>query len=209
MPRLNLSESETRALILDEAERLFLEIGYDKTTVADIARACGFSSSNVHRVFGTKAVINRAIAARALHGKFEAALAAADAHDDAAEKIRAFTWSIYQSTLTTFTDQRRVHHMVSCAIDERWEEVQNYRMALLNAQRGFIRYGVERGEFHVENVDDAGAVLHISTMRFCHPLCLAELDDAEDGASFEAWFNYTMRALQYRLPEEARASALP
>ncbi|MEM9284527.1 MAG: helix-turn-helix domain-containing protein, partial [Pseudomonadota bacterium] len=81
MPRLNLSEAETRDLILDEAGRLYTEIGYDKTTIADIARACGFSSANVHRVFGTKARINRAMAERKLQGQLAAARATAFAEE--------------------------------------------------------------------------------------------------------------------------------
>ena len=42
---------ETRRKIVDTAERLFREIGYQKTTVADIAKALRMSSANVYRFF--------------------------------------------------------------------------------------------------------------------------------------------------------------
>jgi len=61
MRRLNLSEEETRALILENAYALFNDVGFNKTTIADIAKACGFSSANVHKYFGTKSAINQAI----------------------------------------------------------------------------------------------------------------------------------------------------
>lgn len=195
MPRLNLTEAETRNLILDEADRLFTEIGYDKTTVADIARACGFSSSNVHRVFGTKGHINRAIAKRKLQGKIEAARAAAEAEESAAKRLGAFYATIHRNTYDMFIDNSRIHQMVAAAIEERWEEVVHYRCALMESGKAIIRYGVERGEFQVDDVDAASRALHASGMRYCHPLAVAEMDDAPDDVPFDVWLNYTLRAL--------------
>src|SRR6266403_3702193 len=44
------------------AERLFREIGYQKTTVADIARALRMSPANVYRFFDSKKSINEGVA---------------------------------------------------------------------------------------------------------------------------------------------------
>ena len=52
---------ETRKRILDEARGLFRTYGYAKTTVADIAQACGMSPANVYRFFASKAAINDTI----------------------------------------------------------------------------------------------------------------------------------------------------
>src|SRR3977135_3717133 len=52
---------ETRSRILKEAERLFRHYGYSKTTVADIADACGMSSANVYRFFSSQSQINEAL----------------------------------------------------------------------------------------------------------------------------------------------------
>ena len=195
MPRLNLSEEETRSLILEEADRLFTEIGYDKTTVADIARACGFSSSNVHRVFGTKSVINRAIASRKMEGKLNHARQEAERHDQAVERLETFYRTIHQTTYDTWTENKRVHQMVAAAIDERWEEVRNYRIGLMNSVKRIIAYGVERGEFRVDDIDAAAHALHISGVRYCHPLAVAEMDDEPDDAAFDVWLNFALRAL--------------
>ena len=51
----------TRAAIVEAAERLFRTLGYQKTTVADIARALRMSPANVYRFFPSKAAINEAI----------------------------------------------------------------------------------------------------------------------------------------------------
>ena len=47
-------ETDIRARILTTAERLFREIGYQKTTVADIARELRMSPANVYRFFDSK-----------------------------------------------------------------------------------------------------------------------------------------------------------
>ena len=58
-------ETEQRARIVATAERLFREIGFQKTTVADIARELRMSPANVYRFFGAKSEINAAVARHA------------------------------------------------------------------------------------------------------------------------------------------------
>ena len=65
------TQAETRRKIVETAERLFREIGYQKTTVADIAKALRMSSANVYRFFDSKKSINQAVAERTM-GEIEA-----------------------------------------------------------------------------------------------------------------------------------------
>ena len=58
------SAPTTRCRILAAAERFFREIGYQKTTVADIAKSLGMSPANVYRFFDSKRSINEAVVAR-------------------------------------------------------------------------------------------------------------------------------------------------
>ena len=48
--------------IVETAERLFRQYGYQKTTVADIAAELGMSPANVYRFFASKAAITEAVA---------------------------------------------------------------------------------------------------------------------------------------------------
>src|ERR1700754_1675025 len=68
-------ETGTRERILVVAERLFREIGYQKTTVADIARVLRMSPANVYRFFDSKRGIHEAVARR-LMGEVETAATA-------------------------------------------------------------------------------------------------------------------------------------
>src|SRR5512146_1633540 len=55
-------ESDTHERILVVAERLFRQIGYQKTTVGDIAKELRMSPANVYRFFESKKAIHQAVA---------------------------------------------------------------------------------------------------------------------------------------------------
>lgn len=74
MPEVENTNPETRDLILATAEAHLRRFGYARTTVSEIARACGMSHANVYRFFKTKADIIDAVVARSL-GDTEKALA--------------------------------------------------------------------------------------------------------------------------------------
>ena len=63
-------ETDTRERILVVAERLFRQIGYQKTTVADIAKELRMSPANVYRFFDSKKSIHEGVA-RSLMGEVE------------------------------------------------------------------------------------------------------------------------------------------
>ena len=72
-------EADTRERILVVAERLFREIGYQKTTVADIAKVLRMSPANVYRFFDSKKAIHEGVA-RGLMGGVEDAAQAIASH---------------------------------------------------------------------------------------------------------------------------------
>jgi len=64
-------EKDTHRQIVEVAERLFRQIGFQKTTVADIARELHMSPANVYRFFAAKSEINAAVCLDIL-GRIEA-----------------------------------------------------------------------------------------------------------------------------------------
>jgi len=65
-------EPDTRERILVVAERLFRQLGYQKTTVADIAKELRMSPANVYRFFDSKKSIHEGVC-RVLMGEVEEA----------------------------------------------------------------------------------------------------------------------------------------
>ena len=80
---------ETRARIVETAEKLFREIGFQKTTVADIARELRMSPANVYRFFGSKAEINGAVARHLLSSIADASVAIVEGPGSAGDRLRA------------------------------------------------------------------------------------------------------------------------
>ena len=68
-----IKEADTRGRIVAAAERLFHQFGYQKTTVADIAKDIGMSSANVYRFFESKKQMQR-IRRTVTHGRGRAGL---------------------------------------------------------------------------------------------------------------------------------------
>src|SRR5438045_9673213 len=85
---LEHTEADTRARILVTAERLFREIGYQKTTVADIAKALRMSPANVYRFFDSKKSINAGVARRLMGEVEQASQVIVRKPDRAAARLR-------------------------------------------------------------------------------------------------------------------------
>lgn len=62
-PRGGRIRERNRLLIIDAAEKVFAERGFDGATTAQIAEVAGLAKSNVHYYFGTKEAIYRAVVA--------------------------------------------------------------------------------------------------------------------------------------------------
>src|SRR3982751_1889897 len=89
-------ETDTRERILVVAERLFRQIGYQKTTVADIAKELRMSPANVYRFFDSKKSIHEGVA-RGLMGEVEtAAQTIAAGRGPAAQRLRELLSTIHR-----------------------------------------------------------------------------------------------------------------
>src|SRR3954468_2291197 len=105
-------EPDTRERILVVAERLFREIGYQKTTVADIAKVLRMSPANVYRFFDSKKAIHEGVA-RGLMGEVEdAAHAIASRPGPAADRLRELMTSIHRMNAQRYVGNSKLHEMV-------------------------------------------------------------------------------------------------
>src|SRR5256885_6715031 len=114
-------ETDVRERILVTAERLFREIGYQKTTVADIAKALRMSPANVYRFFDSKRSINAGVARR-LMGEVEgASLTIATAPQSATERLRELLTAVHRMNSERYIADSKMHEMVAVAMEEDWE----------------------------------------------------------------------------------------
>lgn len=196
LARPGLSEQETRDLITREAETLFLRFGYRKTTIADIARACDFSTANVHRVFGTKADINEAIAARLLSGIAENARLASRRRRSAVKSFELFVRSVHDETDRMFTDRPEMHEMAVAAIDEGWRAIRRYRQELNAILTEIIERGIKQEEFNVHDVQATVRGVSMALKRVFHPLLIAEMARFPDEGEIDDLLKLILRSLR-------------
>ncbi|QWG12250.1 TetR family transcriptional regulator [Bradyrhizobium sediminis] len=170
-------EPDTRERILVVAERLFREIGYQKTTVADIAKVLRMSPANVYRFFDSKKAIHQAVA-RGLMGEVEdAAQAIAARPGPAAGRLRELLSTIHHMNSERYVGDAKLHEMVEIAMEENWD-VCNAHIQLIGEIIGsVIGQGVASGEFEVADVPVAATCTCMAMMRFFHPQMIAQCVD--------------------------------
>src|ERR1700749_2147254 len=145
-------ETDTRERILVVAERLFRQIGYQKTTVADIAKELRMSPANVYPFFDSKKAIHEGVA-RGLMGEVEeAATAIAQRPGPAVERMRELIATIHRMNCERYVGDSKLHEMVEIAMQESWDVCVAHMKLITETIGTVIGQGQASGEFDVADV---------------------------------------------------------
>ncbi len=170
----NPLDHDLRPAICEVAEGLFAQVGFHKTTVADIARELRMSPANVYRFFDAKAEINEAVARHVLSGS-EAAVAKVAAHSgSASQKLRACIAAINDANAQRYLSNRKLHELVEAAFNGRWSIARDHVETMHTTLSEIISQGNRDGEFNVDDSDLAAILVHSACMRFCDPRVMVE-----------------------------------
>src|SRR5580698_5133871 len=190
-------ETDTRERILVAAERLFREIGYQKTTVADIAKLLRMSPANVYRFFDSKKAIHEGVA-RSLMGEVEdAAQAIATRPGPAADRLRELMTSIHRMNSERYVGDSKLHEMVEIAMEESWEVCVAHMEQITMTIGGVIAEGAASGEFEVADVPQTAMCACTAMMRFFHPQMIAQCAD-KPGPSLDQMIDFVLAGLAPR-----------
>jgi AcrR family transcriptional regulator len=190
-------EPDTRERILVVAERLFREIGYQKTTVADIAKVLRMSPANVYRFFDSKKAIHEGVA-RALMGEVEAAAQAiATARGPAASRLRQLVTTIHRMNSERYVGDAKLHEMVEIAMEESWEVCVAHMHRLTETIAHVIAEGAASGEFEAPDVALAAMCTCTAMMRFFHPQMIAQAVN-KPGPSLDQMVDFILAGLASR-----------
>jgi AcrR family transcriptional regulator len=190
-------EHNTHRIIVESAERLFSKIGFQKTTVADIARELRMSPANVYRFFSAKADIREAVGRRLL-SEVEAAV------DDivknsghAGAKLRACIAAIEKANAQRFASNRKLHELLETAFNENWEIVHEHVRNLDESLAQIIFQGNRRGEFHVEDCEREAILVRSACIQFCHPRFMVDRT-GEPEPTIDQMVDFCLAALVQR-----------
>jgi AcrR family transcriptional regulator len=171
---LSPPERDTRLSIVDTAERFFRDIGYQKTTVADIAKSLRMSPANVYRFFDSKKSINEAVLER-YKGEQETALAAiAAGPGSATQRLTEMLLTTHRINEARFKDQLRMNEMVCAAMEESWDAILGHIARFDALLGGVVAQGVANGEFRKVDPVAATQCIRTAVIRFHHPLLMAQ-----------------------------------
>ncbi|KAA2238296.1 TetR/AcrR family transcriptional regulator [Salinarimonas soli] len=193
----DIAEPCTRTRIVETAERFFRQIGYQKTTVADIAKALKMSPANVYRFFDSKKAINEAVAERLMR-EVEGAIAAIAARKGpAAERLRDMVRTMHGMNAALYTEELRMHEMVDAALSESWHVVHGHIERKSAIFERVVADGIASGEFAVRDARLGSRCAQLALLRFFHPRMLVECA-GEPEPTLDQQIDFVLRALGHR-----------
>src|SRR3954447_25605015 len=190
-------ELDTRERILEVAARLFREIGYQKTTVADIAKVLRMSPANVYRFFDSKKAIHEGVARTLMGGVEEAAQAIADRPGSAAFRLRELLSTVHRMNSERYVGDSKLHEMVEVAMEESWEVCVAHMERITQSVGSVIAQGAASGEFDAPDVPLAAMCACTAMMRFFHPQMIAQCA-TKPGPSLDQMIDFVLAGLAPR-----------
>jgi len=165
---------DTHLKILAVAERLFSEIGFEKTTVSDIARELHMSPANIYRFFSAKADINEAIGRRLLAAIEAAGDGIVKNSASARDKLRALLATIESANEERFLSNRKLHDLLETAFSHNWPVARDHIGRITGLLVEIISQGNRDGEFAVGDCELAAILVRSASIRFWHPSRMVE-----------------------------------
>ena len=191
-------ETDTREKILVVAERLFRQIGYQKTTVADIAKELRMSPANVYRFFDSKKAIHEGVA-RGLMGEVEqAAQTIAAGRGPAASRLRELMKTVHRMNTERYVGDSKLHEMVEIAMQEDWDVCVTHMLLITETIGSIVGQGAATGEFEVADVPLAAMCACTGMMRFFHPQMIAQCA-TKPGPTIDEMIDFIIAGLSPRV----------
>jgi AcrR family transcriptional regulator len=190
-------EGDTRDRILEVAERLFRQIGYQKTTVGDIAKELRMSPANVYRFFESKKAIHQAVA-RGLMGEVELEAQRIVARPGPVrERFRELLTTINRMNTERYVGDNKLHEMVAIAMEEDWQVCVAHMEVIAGTIGQMIAQGAATGEFEAPDLQLASLCACTAMMRFFHPQMIAQCA-TKPGPTIDQMIDFVIAGLSPR-----------
>jgi AcrR family transcriptional regulator len=187
-------EADMRGRIVVVAEKLFREIGYQKTTVADIAKVLRMSPANVYRFFESKKAIHTGVARTLMGGVEGAAAVIAARPGPAAPRLRELLATIHRMNSERYVGDSKLHEMVAIAMEEDWDVCKAHIELTTGMIAEVIADGVAQGEFQTQDVPLAALCVSTAMVRFFHPQMIAQCAD-KPGPTLDQMIDFILAGL--------------
>ncbi|WP_242129094.1 TetR/AcrR family transcriptional regulator [Sphingobium sp. Sx8-8] len=179
------AETDKRHAIVAAAKDHFSLYGYAKTTVADLAKAIGYSKGYIYKFFESKQAIGEAICTGCLSAILAAVDEALVGDLSATEKFRRLFKTIIEQSSALFFDDRKLYDIAAASTLERWGSSERYVARVGDLLQAIILQGRESGEFERKTPLDETCRAIMQVMQpFMNPIMLEHnLDVLPDAAN--------------------------
>lgn len=188
------TDSEKRSRILATAERLFRDVGYLKTTVADIAKTLKMSPANIYRFFDSKKAIHEGVARRLMNEVETEAEAIARKSAPPVERLRELLATVSRMNAERFVGDAKIHEMVAIAMEESWDVCEAHMLRITATIGAVIADGAQSGVFKVTDIELAAKSTCTGMIRFFHPQLIEQCAD-KPGPSLDQMIDFVLAAL--------------
>lgn len=196
-PQIAHDAVDTRTRILDVADRLFRHYGWEKTTVADIARELGMSPANVYRFFASKVAIVEGIAERMFAERRRMYRAIVEGPGLPSERLRRLLLDDHAHTVATLVHDRKVHEIAEMAIRQEWPTINQHLASFCDVIEELIRAGIAVGEFApVADTRRAAVCMRQAYASHIHPILIVYCGRDPERAGAEELADFLIAALR-------------
>lgn len=179
------ADASVREQLVAAAGEHFKQFGYEKTTLAELAKSIGFSKTYFYRFFGSKREIGEAICSQCLDKILTAIDAELTTAETATDKLRRVLRTIPSMGSSLFFEERKLYDVAAVSAAEEWSSSTRYRNHLAEILRNILLQGRDSGEFERKTpVDEVTRAILLAMMPFIDPRVLQfHLDFVPDGSN--------------------------
>ncbi len=174
-----------RDQIIEAADEHFSRYGYGKTTVADLAKAIGFSKAYIYKFFESKQAIGEAICSKCLGTVTIAVHESLAEGKSATDKLRRLLRTIAAKTREIAFNDQKLYEIASYSCAEKWPSAMVYLDDVSAILTGIILEGRASGEFERKTpIDETVRAIMLVFQPFMNPAMLQyDLDAVPEGAN--------------------------
>ncbi len=157
----------TKNKIMDAAYNRFGHYGYNKTTMAEIAKDCDMSAANIYRFFAGKDEIIVTLVKKILADKQKSLkLISTDNSTTCREKIMMFFQECLEQSHQLYRQNPKIEETVDYICGKHFALIEEHDLVLIEMIASIINQGIKTGEFTPVDPSETARAFFYATVMF-------------------------------------------